>query len=160
VDSSLRSTGLGVVERAGAGVRAVGYDVLANPKKLSHAACLQRLWEGVAGCIEREKPLEIAIEGGFFFKNAQTAMILGEARGVVIAACALKGLPVFEYSPRKVKQALVGSGSAHKSQVAAMVCRILGLRSAPPEDASDALAIAICHLHHRRGVQGFSETPL
>lgn len=95
----------------------------------------------------RGKPDAVALEGGFFCKNVKTAVILGEARGVVIAACAGAGVPVYEYSPRRVKQAVVGFGNAGKEQVQKMVMAILRLDEKPHEDAADALAIALCHLH-------------
>ncbi|MGQ9660780.1 MAG: crossover junction endodeoxyribonuclease RuvC, partial [Kiritimatiellia bacterium] len=90
-----------------------------------------------------------AIEGGFYCKNVRTALLLGEARGVAIAACAAHGLPVYEYAPRRVKQAIVGFGAADKVQVRRMVARLLALSREPHEDEGDALALAICHLHDR-----------
>ena len=106
------------------------------------------------------RPDAAAIEGGFFFKNAKTAMILGEVRGVVIAACAAAGVPVFEYSPRLVKQALTGFGGAQKDQVSKMVMAILGLKEKPQEDAADALAIAICHVHNQSGIAALKPKPI
>jgi len=94
----------------------------------------------------------VAIEGVFFCKNPKTAVILGEARGAVIAACTIAGLPMHEYAPRRVKQAVVGFGAAGKDQVRNMVARILNVPDDIPEDASDALAIAICHQHCKTGV--------
>jgi len=105
--------------------------------------------EGVADIIDRTEPSAAAIEGVFYCKNVKTALILGEARGAAIAACAAKGLPIYEYAPRRVKQAVVGFGSASKEQVRKMVMTILALETEPQEDAGDALAIAICHLHNR-----------
>jgi crossover junction endodeoxyribonuclease RuvC len=106
------------------------------------------------------RPAAAALEGGFIFKNARISLVLGEVRGVVIATCAAAGVPVFEYSPRKVKQALVGTGSASKEQVARMVASRLGLDALPGEDESDALAIAICHLQHRTGYSALDSRPL
>ena len=108
-----------------------------------------RLFEGIGDVIARTKPDEVAIEGIFFAKNVKTAVILGEARGAVIAACGRAGLPVYEHAPRSVKQALVGFGGAHKGQVGRMVMALLNLKEAPPADAADALGIAICHLQQR-----------
>jgi crossover junction endodeoxyribonuclease RuvC len=102
----------------------------------------------------------VAIEGAFFHKNAKTAMILGQARGVAIAACAARGLPIYEYAPRRVKQAVVGAGGASKDQVRQMVMAMLGLREEPQEDASDALAIAVCHLHNRTGHRALAPEPI
>lgn len=100
------------------------------------------------------------MEGTFFAKNAKTAMILGQARGVVLAACARAGLPVFEYSPRAVKQAVTGTGTARKEQVGRMVVRLLGLTDLPQEDAGDALAIALCHTHQRTLPEALRSKPL
>ena len=90
-----------------------------------------------------------AIEGILYSRNVKTAVALGHARGVVIAACAAAGVPVYEYAPRRVKQALVGHGGADKVQVRKMVMTLLNLADEPGEDAGDALAMAICHLHNR-----------
>lgn len=147
VDTSLRCTGLGVVEAVGTRSRMLECGLVKNKQALPHSTCLLNIQRDVSVWIEKYKPTAVAIEGGFFFKNASTAMVLGEARGVVIACAAGHDVPVFEYSPRKVKQSLVGNGSAQKSQVAEMVRRLLNLQEAPQEDSADALAIAICHLH-------------
>jgi crossover junction endodeoxyribonuclease RuvC len=101
-------------------------------------------------------PDAAAVEGIFYCRNVKTAVLLGEARGVVVSVCARAGLPVFEYSPRRVKQALVGRGEAAKEQVASMVVRLLGLKEIPQEDSADALAIAICHAHARTIIDALS----
>ena len=147
VDTSLRSTGVGVIEAKGSMVRAVQFGTIKNPPKRLHSECLHHLYTGIAEIIEAAKPNVVAVEGIFHFKNSKTAVTLGQARGVVLAAAASAGLKVFEYSPRRVKQAIVGTGAASKDQVAKMMVRILGLKEAPQEDAADALAIAVCHLH-------------
>lgn len=149
VDTALRSTGVGVVEACGNRLSAVEYGTVRNPATRRLSACLAELQRGVAEVIDRTAPDAVALEGVFFCKNARTAMVLGEARGAVIALCAGRGLPIYEYAPRKVKQAVVGYGAADKSQVGRMVMSLLGLREQPQEDAADALAIAICHLHAR-----------
>ncbi len=149
IDTALRCTGLGVVEREGQRWRVVDYGLVRNPDSLKHSACLCRLQDGLREFIQRTQPEQVAVEGGFFARNARTAMILGEARGVAIATAAAAGLPVFEHAPRRVKQAVVGFGGAQKEQVGRMVMRLLGLREEPPPDAADALAIAICHLQGR-----------
>ena len=151
IDTSLRSTGLGVVEASGSRMAAVEFGTVRAPARAPLSECLTRLFQGIGEILERVRPQAVAIEGAFFFKNAGTAMILGETRGVAIAACALRGVPVFEYAPRRVKQAVVGFGGAGKAQVQKMIVSLLSLRETPPEDASDALALAICHLHSRTG---------
>lgn len=160
IDASLRSTGVGVVESRGAGVRAVEWGLIRNPPARPHSACLRQVVSDLNELLARCRPEAAAIEGGFYFKNARTALVLGEVRGVVIAACAAEGVPVFEYSPRHVKQALTGAGGAQKGQVAKMVSSMLGLSERPPEDAADALAIAICHLHSQTGLAALRPEPI
>ena len=147
IDTSLRSTGVGIIEVKGSGLRAVAYGRIQNKPKVIHSRCLENILTTITELIEEHQPDCAAIEGAFFAKNANTAMILGQARGVALAACAVKGLDVSEYSPRKVKSAVVGTGTAQKDQVAKMVMRLLNLAEQPQEDAADALAIAICHYH-------------
>ena len=151
VDTSLRSTGFGVVEGIGNRFKAVEFGTIKNPRTSPLSSCLQKLSSNITEVINRSKPDVAVIEGVFFCKNIKTLLMLGEARGVVIAVCAEHGIPVYEYAPRRVKQALVGFGGAQKDQVAKMVMVQLALREQPQEDAADALAMAICHLHNRTG---------
>ena len=160
IDASLRSTGLGVIESAGGRLAAVEVDTVRNSADLPHSVCLKTIYERTAALVARCKPDLAALEGGFFFKNAKTAMILGQVRGVVIAVCAAAEIPIYEYSPRAVKQALTGSGGASKQQVARMVIGMLGLRGELQADAGDALAIAICHLHSRSGIAALVPDPI
>lgn len=160
IDTSLRCTGLGVVERTGARCQVVEYGLIRNAASLSRSQCLFRLHRGVTDFIERTRPAEVAIEAGFFARNAKTAMILGEARGAVLASVACAGLPAFEHAPRRVKQAIVGFGGAQKNQVAKMIMRLLALASEPPEDAADALAIALCHLQSKGPLTAVSAKPI
>lgn len=97
--------------------------------------------------LERWKPAEVAIEGVFYCKNPRTALSLGEARGAILCLMAERGIPVFEYPPATVKMSVAGRGSADKKAVQRMVCALLGIREALPDDASDALAVALCHAH-------------
>jgi crossover junction endodeoxyribonuclease RuvC len=147
IDTSLRSTGVAVVESRGTALAAVEYDTLRIPAAASLSECLRRLADGIGETIGRTAPDAVAIEGVFYCKNVKTAILLGEARGAVIAACAARAVPVYEYEPRRIKQALVGFGGAEKAQVRMMAMRLLGLDVEPQEDAGDALALAICHLH-------------
>ena len=147
VDTSLRSTGVGVVEAQGSRHKSIYAGVIKNPAARPHTECLAHLFTEISRVIEQHQPAAVAIEGIFFSKNVKTAVTLGQARGVVLAACALAGLSVYEYSPRSVKQSVVGNGNAHKDQVGHMVKLLLGLSEAPQEDAADALALAISHLH-------------
>ncbi len=160
VDTSLRSSGVAVLEVSGQQMRALAYGNIKNKPKLKHSECLAAIHREIDKLIEEFSPDEVAIEGAFFYKNAKTAMILGQARGAVLALSALRGLPVYEYSPRSVKLAVVGVGSAQKDQVAKMVMRLLGLAEQPQEDAADALAIAICHTHQRGVPEALRSKPV
>lgn len=160
LDVSLRSTGVGVIERRAGRLLCVEFGLVRNAPAVPHSACLVTLQRDLAALLQRAQPDAAALEGGFFFKNAKTAMILGEARGVVIATCAAAGVPVFEYAPRLVKQSLTGFGGAEKAQVAKMVTTTLGLPKAPPEDAADALALAICHAQHQTGIAALQPQPI
>lgn len=160
IDASLRSTGLGVVESCAGRLAAAELGTIRNPAARSHSECLSRIHAEVTAVLARVRPDAAAIEGGFYFKNAKTAMVLGECRGVIIAACAAAGVPVFEYSPRLVKQSLTGFGGAQKDQVSKMVMAILGLKEKPQEDAADALAIALCHLNGQSGILALRAKPI
>jgi crossover junction endodeoxyribonuclease RuvC len=160
VDTSLRSTGIGIVEARGNQFVALAHTVIKNPASRPHTACLAHLQQTLQGLLAEYQPAVAAVEGVFFSKNARTAMVLGQARGVVLAACALADLEVFEYAPRSVKQAVVGNGNAHKEQMIKMVTLLLGLPEAPPEDAADALGLALCHLQGRNRPAGLSGKPI
>jgi crossover junction endodeoxyribonuclease RuvC len=147
IDTSLRSSGVAIIEARGSELRAVAYGRIRNKPSESHSHCLANIFESITDLIDTHSPDCAAIEGAFFAKNAKTAMVLGQARGTAIAACAIKNLDITEHSPRRVKQAVVGTGAAQKDQVAKMVMRLLNLDEQPQEDAADALAIAICHYH-------------
>ncbi len=160
VDTSLRSTGVGLIRAAGSRLEALEFGRVRHPDAWPRSRCLAHLYEAVGALLARGRPQAVAIEGVFFCKNVKTAVILGEARGAVIAAVATAGIPVFEYPPRRVKQAVSGIGRAGKGQVGRMVMALLGLREAPPEDAADALAIAICHAHAARPAAGIAPRSL
>ena len=160
VDTSLRSTGFGVVSITGNKVSALDYGVLATPASRPHTDCLRNISQGISSLLERWQPAAVSIEGAFFSKNAKTAMILGEARGTVIANCACQGIEVFEYAPRRVKQAVVGFGGAGKEQVRSMMRTILCITGDLPEDSADALALAVCHAHCRSGHAALMPKPI
>ncbi len=151
IDTSLRSTGVGIVEVEGSTLRMVHLGTIKNPQKRLHSECVAYLHAELLRLIEEQQPDVAAVEGIFHFKNVKTALTLGQARGVALAACSSSGLKVYEYAPRKVKQAVVGTGTATKDQVGRMVMRLLSLSETPQEDAADALGIAICHLHSCTG---------
>ncbi len=147
IDTALRATGVGVVEAGGSTLKLVAYDVIRSKPRIPISQCLLHLDERLRDIIRDTQPDAVAIEGAFYFKNAHTAMVLGQARGTAITACTRAGLKLYEYAPRRIKQAIVGFGGAQKQQVQKMVVTLLGLDETPPEDASDALALAICHIH-------------
>ena len=110
------------------------------------ASRLKIIYSDLETVIKEYKPMVMSIEGSFFGKNVRSMMMLGHARGMALLAAAQSGIPVFEYSPRKIKQSVTGNGNATKDQVKYMVKIILGLeKNVIPDDASDALAIALCH---------------
>lgn len=158
IDTSLRSTGVAVLQTDGLRHQALAYGHIHAPASWPRSRCLTQLHDRLLTLITEEQPSAAAIEGIFFCKNVKTAFILGEARGVVISTCAGMGLPVYEYAPRKVKQGVVGRGGADKSQVATMMKTLLGLPEIPQSDAADALAIAYCHSTQIRTGQALQST--
>jgi crossover junction endodeoxyribonuclease RuvC len=110
---------------------------------------LRQIFAGIAAIIVEYSPAEVAIERVFMHRNADSALKLGQARGAALCATFAHPVRVFEYAPRQIKQAVVGTGSADKAQVQLMVTRLLGLDAQPAADAADALAVALCHAHSR-----------
>jgi crossover junction endodeoxyribonuclease RuvC len=153
IDPSLRSTGFGVVEVRGNQMSALCHGHIKNPPNVLPSRCLVQIGDKVRKLIDEHQPDAVAIEGLVYVQNTRIAFTLGQVRGVVIAAAAKSDLPIYEYAPRKVKQAVTGLGGAGKSQVGNMVKAVLGLPGIPQADAGDALALAICHAHNCRGIQ-------
>lgn len=160
IDTSLRSTGVGVVERSGSRMVPLGYGTLKAGRTAPHSECLLKISRGVTEYIERYSPQSVSIEGIFYCRNVRTAVTLGQARGAAITACAAAGIPVFEYPPRRVKLAVCGSGAAQKEQVGRMIMKMLSVEDLLPDDESDALALAICHLNSLTVVQELATKPL
>jgi crossover junction endodeoxyribonuclease RuvC len=125
---------------------AIAYGVIRNKADISMPACLVEIHRQIADLIRLHSPEECAVEGVIFVQNLRTAMTLGAARGSALLAAAQHGIPIYEYPPRRVKQAVVGYGTAQKSQVSFMVRSLLGLAETPEADAADALAIGLTHL--------------
>ena len=148
LDPGLRFTGWGVIEVEGNRLRHVAHGVIKVTTEGSLSDRLRDLFEGVAAVVEAQRPLEAAVEETFVNVNPGSTLKLGQARGVVLLAPARAGLPVYEYAANLVKKSVVGAGHADKRQVAMMVGRLLPGVVATA-DAADALAIAICHAHHR-----------
>ena len=145
VDPSLRGTGFAVLQRASGKVRCLHFDVIKNPPKLTLAGCLLEIHTRLTDAIARFSPRAMAVESVIYVQSFPTAITLGSARGAVLLAAAQHGLPIHEYAPRRVKQAVVGTGAAQKNQVAFMVRTLLGLTVTPPADAADAIAVGFTH---------------
>ncbi len=148
IDPGLRATGWGVVDVDGNHLRHVAHGSVRSASDRPLAGRLLQLHEGVCAIIERYRPDVAAVEETFVNRNAASTLKLGQARGVLLVAVALAGLPVCEYATNFVKKSVVGTGHAGKEQVAAMVRRLLPGCVPADSDASDALAVAICHAHH------------
>lgn len=148
VDPGSDTTGYGVIDSDGRHYELVEYAGIRGLKRVSFAERLLAISQKLEEVIERLSPQACAVEDTFYAVNVKSALKLGQARGAVLVAAARSGVEVFEYSPLEVKSALVGYGRAEKEQVQEMVRVLLGLKNAPePLDASDALAIAICHIN-------------
>ena len=147
IDASLRKTGVAVLEEAGNGkFQALYFGIIHNPSSLRMSSCLVAIRDRLADLIHLHEPDCCALESVIYVQSYKTAITLGAARGAAIMAAAEHGLPVFEYAPRRIKQATVGRGSADKKQVAFMVRALLGLTETPDDDEADALAIGLAHL--------------
>ena len=150
VDPSLRGTGFAVLQREAGKVRCLHFDVVKNHPKLTLAACLLEIHTRLQEAIARFEPQAMAVESVIYVQSFPTAITLGSARGAVLLAAAQRGLPIYEYAPRRIKQAVVGSGAAQKTQVAFMVRTLLGLTVTPPPDAADAIAVGFTHFQSLR----------
>jgi len=149
IDPGSETLGWGVVEGENLKYKLVDYGTVKSSPREKFSKRLLKVHEGVRAVIENFKPDVLSIEDAFYAVNVSVAMKLGQVRGAVIVLGELSGLEIAEYSPRLVKQTVVGYGNAEKHQVQEMVRLLLRLQKAPePHDASDALAIAICHFHH------------
>ena len=148
VDPGTLVTGFGIVSCTQDALELLDAGTIRNRSGQSMPIRLRRIYEGLQGLIDLHHPDEFAIESAFYGKNAQSALKLGQARGVSILAAVEKEIPTTEYSPREVKQAVVGKGTATKEQVQFMVRTLLHLKKGTMMlDTSDAIAVAICHLH-------------
>ncbi len=157
IDPSLRCTGFAVLERGPGGeagkagkARALEYGTVRNAANLSSSSCLVAIHDRLSELVARYQPDQAAVESVIYVQSYKTAIVLGAARGAAILAVAQRGIELFEYPPARVKQAVVGRGSATKDQVAFMVRALLGLTETPVADAADALAVGLTHFqnHH------------
>ena len=146
-DPGLATLGYGVIKKEAKGKpEMLDYGIISTPKEENTAVRLAMLESGIKQIIEKFKPDEIAMEELFFAKNVKTAIAVAHARGVLLLTANKECGKIFEYTPLQIKQALTGYGRADKKQIQAMVKQFLGLKSIPrPDDAADALAVALCH---------------
>ena len=150
IDPGSERTGYGCVETDGSRHRLVACGAIATAPRAAFPDKLLTIHTGLAALLAECRPDTVAVENLFYATNVRTALRLGHVRGVVLLAAVEAGYPVAEYTPAEVKRAVVGYGRAEKHQVQEMVRLLLGLRTVPsPNDAADALAVAICHVHHQ-----------
>jgi crossover junction endodeoxyribonuclease RuvC len=156
IDPGTNIMGYGIIMTKGNSIELIKMDILKLSKIENQPLKLKKIFESTLEIIEIYKPDELAIEAPFFGKNVQSMLKLGRAQGVAIAAALYKSIPIFEYSPRKIKQSVTGNGSSSKEQVAAMLVNLLKIKEVPESmDATDGVAVAVCHyFQNRPTVQG------
>jgi crossover junction endodeoxyribonuclease RuvC len=151
IDPGTATTGYGVIEETAGHLNLVTFGTICTPAAQPMAERLLELHNQLLALLALHTPDTAAVESLFFQKNVRTAMSVGQARGAVLLALAERAVPVGEYTPNEVKQAVTGYGGAEKRQVQMMVRTLLGLADLPkPDDAADALAVAICHAHSHK----------
>ena len=146
IDPGTNIMGYGIIHNKGNNIELITMGVIKLGKYPSHALKLKKIFERVLSLIKEYKPDEMAIEAPFFGKNVQSMLKLGRAQGVAMAAALYLDVPIFEYSPKKIKQSITGNGNASKQQVAAMLTSLMKINKAPEYlDETDGLAAAVCH---------------
>ena len=160
IDPGSQVTGYGVIESDGSQTALVAEGVIRTRSMKTFPEKLRLIHDGILEIVDAHSPQQMVVESLFYATNVKSALKLGHVRGVVLLAGVARGLPVHEYSPLEVKQAVVGYGRAEKEQVQRMVAVLLELARPPePHDAADALAIAICHAHQLRFAAKVSSSP-
>lgn len=154
IDPGLRRTGWGVVDSQGSSLRFIAAGTVKSDAALSLASRLCQLHDGLEAMLHEFMPHEAAVETTFVNKDAGATLKLGQARGIALLVPAKAGLPVAEYAPNAVKKAVIGVGHGNKEQIKLMVNMLLPKATYDTDDAADALAIAICHAHHRGSMTG------
>lgn len=154
IDPGTQVMGYGLLKIKGKQASLIHLDILKFKSKDDHFLRLKQIFDQTLEVLERYHPDEMALEAPFFGKNVQSMLKLGRAQGVVMAAGLSRGIPVVEYSPRRVKQAVTGNGNARKEQVAAMLSSIYGNFGPQALDATDALAVATCHFYQSSSILG------
>lgn len=151
IDPGSQITGYGLIEEIENNFRVLAHGIIKVGANRHLPDKLNEIRLGIAFVLDQYSPEEVAIENPFYARNIRTAITLGQVRGAILVAVASHGCPLYEYSPREIKKAVTGYGQAEKTQVMAMVKALLHLQEADLEpDASDALAVAFCHLSHRQ----------
>lgn len=146
IDPGTNIMGYGAIHLVGKEIKLLGAGIISLQKIKDHPLKMKRIFEGTIELIEQLKPDELAIEAPFFGKNVQSMLKLGRAQGIAIAAALVRNIPIFEYSPKKIKQSVTGNGNASKEQVASMLQKLLLIKNLPHYlDATDALGAAMCH---------------
>ncbi|KLO21229.1 MULTISPECIES: crossover junction endodeoxyribonuclease RuvC [unclassified Marinitoga] len=150
IDPGYGRIGFGIIDKDGNNFKLVDFGVIETNKKSDLNSRLLEIFDGINDLILKYNPDESAVESLFFFKNVKTAIQVGEARGVILLTLQKNNIPIFEYTPYQVKQAITGYGRAEKGQIQRMLKVVFNLKKNPtPDDAADALAIAFCHGNYR-----------
>ena len=152
VDPGTRRTGAGIIEANGNRYTLVHFEILTVPREIPIADRLRQIHQFLCGIVRDYRPDVLALENVFYGENVPSMVKIGEARACAMLAASESGIDVVEYPPARVKQAVTGNGQATKEQMRQMVKRLLNMKTAPPTDGADALAVAICHLHSRNHV--------
>lgn len=148
IDPGYATVGYGVIEYNGAHFRTIDYGAVTSPANVPFPRRLEMVYDGICELCKKFKPQAVSVEELFFNTNLKTGIAVSHGRGVILLAVQKCGIPFFEYTPLQVKQSVVGYGRAEKKQVMLMTKTLLGLEKIPkPDDAADALALAICHAH-------------
>ena len=150
VDPGTRRTGLGIIETEGSRYRLLHTETIVLKDSLTLPEKLQEIYQSLTAAIQTYQPEVLALENVFYGKDLQAMVKIGEARACAMLAASGRGIPVVEYAPARVKQSVTGNGRASKEQMQRMVKVLLNLKTEPPPDSADALAVAICHLHCRK----------
>jgi crossover junction endodeoxyribonuclease RuvC len=154
IDPGLRKTGFAVIEKKEEQdtIKALTFGVIRNQQKALQSSCLVNIRNELNLVIGKYKPEECAVESVIYVQSYKTAITMGAARAAAIIAAASHGIPVYEYAPKRIKQAVVGKGAAKKEQVAFMIRALLSLKETPTSDAADAIAVGLAHLYTTEGV--------
>lgn len=148
IDPGYAIVGIGVLEYKNGKFRPIEYNAITTHASMSTSLRLKVIFEEIGAYLDKYKPDAVAIEELFFNSNQKTAIAVAQARGVLVSQTAIRDIPIYEYTPLQIKQSVTGYGRADKAQVQQMVKLLLGLNAIPkPDDAADALAVAICHAH-------------